>query len=130
MANREAALGPIPDDILPIQMPNRIPPFATREETRLLNLTDQLLDDFAQWPNAKPSSFALGRLKDRTLAWDKLMRSNPQALVRRNPALEVRTPGTVNPLGEDDSVDDGTYLRYVIDQIYATSVNSRGDSLD
>jgi len=70
------------------QTPNRIPAGASREEVRLLELVDRLLDDYQRrGATPTPSQAALARVRTRQAAWDRLASSNPRALLTRYPSL-------------------------------------------
>ncbi|KAK4451526.1 hypothetical protein QBC34DRAFT_423934 [Podospora aff. communis PSN243] len=82
---REEALGPIPDDVLPSDMPNRIPQGAFHDGIRLLDLVDELLDDYKERVKLKPSIFAKARRADRRLVWNAAVHSDPASLLIKGP---------------------------------------------
>jgi hypothetical protein len=65
MEQRKKAMGNIPDGTLRSKVADRIPPSATKEERRLLNLTDRLLDYIEENGDSVPSRGALDRLRER-----------------------------------------------------------------
>jgi hypothetical protein len=70
------------------QTPNQIPAGASREEVRLLELVDRLLDDYRRrGATQTPSQAALARVRTRQAAWDRLASSKPRALLTRYPSL-------------------------------------------
>ena len=77
------------------QIPNRIPASANREEIRLLDLIDRLLDDYQRrGAEPNPSRAAIRRVRERQAAWDSLASSHPLALLSRYPSLDSSNDGT------------------------------------
>ncbi|KAK4451529.1 hypothetical protein QBC34DRAFT_423937 [Podospora aff. communis PSN243] len=65
-----------------------VPPTASETERRLLSLVDELRLDIARHgKHPRASTFALERRPRRASAWRQLLRSNPKALLVRNPDM-------------------------------------------
>jgi hypothetical protein len=99
------------------QTSNRIPAVSSREEARLLELVDRLLDDYARrGANPTPSMAALGRRRDRQVAWDNLAVSDPRVLLRMYPSLDEPRSVDWVIVDEFDSSSDGMYLCLLLNE--------------